>query len=478
MALPDQITPITVTGRYALPDGSAASGSVKFTPSIAAAAAGVVLPVSPLTVALDADGAFSVILAATDDADWSASGFTYEVTERIHGARERTYNIEVPGDSPGGGLDLASVVPVVAAGAVSPYLLAAGGSMTGGLTLLSTDDGGFDDTDSTSRLTVQSWQTSGDNFYGEGIRLDLMRGMAKNMIAWRLPRPPDSGDAESLRSVAWAGAHYYAQDQADPDNPTDVHGHWSVETPDASDALRTRFEIRFVDADGELGADKTLVQTANADLVVDCADGQVLRLRTGAGAVKAIEFANGEWGTAKRWQIRQNGTAEAGSNAGSNFEVGRYNDAGTALDVPLAITRSNGRVTIGDASGSAGGVDVRRNSTGTALGVFTTATGGTAVQHTANDAATSRTVQANVSGEPGVRLVIYADGKIELGDGTNARDTNLYRKAANQLGTDDAVFLGNVSAPATPTGGGVLYVESGALKYKGSSGTVTTIASA
>ena len=36
----------------------------------------------------------------------------------------------------------------------------------------------------------------------------------------------------------------------------------------------------------------------------------------------------------------------------------------------------------------------------------------------------------------------------------------------------------NGAAPATPTGGGVLYVEAGALKYKGSSGTVTVIAPA
>ena len=28
---------------------------------------------------------------------------------------------------------------------------------------------------------------------------------------------------------------------------------------------------------------------------------------------------------------------------------------------------------------------------------------------------------------------------------------------------------------ANPTGGGILYVEGGALKYRGSSGTVTTI---
>lgn len=42
----------------------------------------------------------------------------------------------------------------------------------------------------------------------------------------------------------------------------------------------------------------------------------------------------------------------------------------------------------------------------------------------------------------------------------------------------DYMFLANVSAPGTPTGGGHLYVESGALKYKGSSGTITTLGAA
>lgn len=41
---------------------------------------------------------------------------------------------------------------------------------------------------------------------------------------------------------------------------------------------------------------------------------------------------------------------------------------------------------------------------------------------------------------------------------------------------DGSVFLKNVAAaPATPTGGGVMYVEAGALKYKGSSGTITVL---
>jgi hypothetical protein len=41
------------------------------------------------------------------------------------------------------------------------------------------------------------------------------------------------------------------------------------------------------------------------------------------------------------------------------------------------------------------------------------------------------------------------------------------------------LHIANGTAPtANPSGGGVLYVESGALKYRGSSGTVTTIANA
>lgn len=38
--------------------------------------------------------------------------------------------------------------------------------------------------------------------------------------------------------------------------------------------------------------------------------------------------------------------------------------------------------------------------------------------------------------------------------------------------------LANAVTPGTPSSGGFLYTQSGALKYKGSSGTVTTLASA
>jgi hypothetical protein len=44
-------------------------------------------------------------------------------------------------------------------------------------------------------------------------------------------------------------------------------------------------------------------------------------------------------------------------------------------------------------------------------------------------------------------------------------------------GTTGVISIANATAPSSnPTGGGIVYVEAGALKYRGSSGTVTTIA--
>ena len=65
--------------------------------------------------------------------------------------------------------------------------------------------------------------------------------------------------------------------------------------------------------------------------------------------------------------------------------------------------------------------------------------------------------------------------------GTLAISGNAGVGTSTQFGTGTGV-LGMANAttvPTTnPTGGGVLYIQAGALKYRGSSGTVTTIAPA
>jgi hypothetical protein len=117
---------------------------------------------------------------------------------------------------------------------------------------------------------------------------------------------------------------------------------------------------------------------------------------------------------------------------------------------------------------------------------------------------------------PGARLQINtdsgaADMRLSVGGTVYANiyasssDTNLFSVAATPLvfGTNNTervridasgnLLLGGVATPgakvmyianattvpaSNPSGGGVLYVEGGALKYRGSSGTVTTIANA
>lgn len=135
MSLPGAITPITVSGKYLKADGSPATGTVEFVPSITAVTLGALLPITAVTETLDNTGAFSVVLAATDDPDWTATGFTYKVRERIDGSVKREYNIQVPAASPGGTLDLATVAPVSVPGTPTAFVLTTGGSITGSLSI-------------------------------------------------------------------------------------------------------------------------------------------------------------------------------------------------------------------------------------------------------------------------------------------------------------------------------------------------------
>jgi len=145
MAMPPGITPITVTGKYVAADGTALKGYLIFTPSITAADStdNAILPSVPYKVTLDASGAFSVALAATDDPQWNNTGWTYTVREVMQAERENgslytvtdeKYAITIPAASPGGTLDLADVErqePAV----LPKYLPLGGGTVTGDLTL-------------------------------------------------------------------------------------------------------------------------------------------------------------------------------------------------------------------------------------------------------------------------------------------------------------------------------------------------------
>lgn len=114
MPLTPNLSTVTVTGEYVDVQGNPIAGQVKFTPQeivIDADENQIIIP-RTVTVDLDANGSFSVVLPATDDTDLAPVNWVYRVEEAFSGGR--TYFIVIP-SSPSS-LDLADVVPAVAAG--------------------------------------------------------------------------------------------------------------------------------------------------------------------------------------------------------------------------------------------------------------------------------------------------------------------------------------------------------------------------
>jgi hypothetical protein len=111
VSLPANLTTITVTGTYIDIAGNPIAGQVKFTPRavLKNVTSNIILINSTITVTLNAQGAFSQALVATDDTDAAPINFTYRVEEAFIGGR--TYDILLPSATVGGTIDLADVSP-------------------------------------------------------------------------------------------------------------------------------------------------------------------------------------------------------------------------------------------------------------------------------------------------------------------------------------------------------------------------------
>jgi hypothetical protein len=78
------------------------------------------------------------------------------------------------------------------------------------------------------------------------------------------------------------------------------------------------------------------------------------------------------------------------------------------------------------------------------------------------------------------QLMLGTDSVDRMGFESTNFNTFMLASSGSYGSGSGVLFLGNATTVPTtnPTGGGILYVEAGALKYRGSSGTVTTIANA
>lgn len=125
MPLTPNLSTVTVGGQFVDVSGAAIAGQVKFTPRtiVTDPVANQIIIPKTITVDLDANGAFTVVLPATDDTDVSPTGFTYRVEEAFTGGR--TYDITLPA-SPST-QNLADMVPAVPSGSTeaNTYVLLA-----------------------------------------------------------------------------------------------------------------------------------------------------------------------------------------------------------------------------------------------------------------------------------------------------------------------------------------------------------------
>jgi hypothetical protein len=101
-----------------------------------------------------------------------------------------------------------------------------------------------------------------------------------------------------------------------------------------------------------------------------------------AGFNRLISYRTG---AVQRFGLYVNNTAESGSNAGSDFAIRAYSDAGTLLNTPVFIKRSTGNVGINTITGTAKLQVVGSGSTSATTSLLVQNSGGTAALTVTDD---------------------------------------------------------------------------------------------
>jgi hypothetical protein len=113
VSFPVDLTLVQIRDSWLKADGTPENGTVTVTPSVKFRSVSTGVQIAPTSrkFNLDNAGTFSANVPATDDPDYTPSGFTYTVAVALDGWSE-TYSITVPLASAGTGLDLGLLAPV------------------------------------------------------------------------------------------------------------------------------------------------------------------------------------------------------------------------------------------------------------------------------------------------------------------------------------------------------------------------------
>lgn len=109
----------------------------------------------------------------------------------------------------------------------------------------------------------------------------------------------------------------------------------------------TRLEL-YTTTNGSTSSTLRLTLSTIANFAVPVYANSLFLLNDAAGTTRAFRIDSA---LSRRWQIIGNNTAEGGSNAGTDFEIRRYSDAGADLGLVISVTRSTGNITFNGGGG-------------------------------------------------------------------------------------------------------------------------------
>ena len=229
----------------------------------------------------------------------------------------------------------------------------------------------------------------------------------------------------------------------------------------------------------------TGIQTLPAGSVSACS---LIFTSGGAGTglfssgANSINFATGG---VQRWQIDSSGTLQGG---GSSIQLSGnllVSNSFLRLDGPALRMGASDDVAIGRDGAAETLAITRRNTSASCLRVYNTWTSTTNFERGVFDWRTAANTlligtEKGSGGGTARAMQLVTDATARAVFEATTFNTTLLASAGSYGSGSGVLFLGNATtAPTTnPTGGGILYVEAGALKFRGSSGTVTTIANA
>jgi len=209
-----------------------------------------------------------------------------------------------------------------------------------------------------------------------------------------------------------------------------------------------------VAANGSLAATKYNIAggTITGSVTINSANPS-LNLRKTADSQNTGLFGRSSTG-ALRWALYPgNGTTESGGNAGTNFAIARYDDAGTQLSIPVTIARSTGIVSMHNGVSIAAGATVANGLTVSSGGA--SVTGSLAVAGSGSVAGDLQVYRPNAP-TTGVVYLNQANDKYLWWNGTKFLVNGTFNcgvlEAASASINGAAYAAGNITTPGSVTG--------------------------